>query len=275
MRRKRKINAGQQKSNKHSRITEQPNTADGGAKALVKRESPVQFSVSMICTLVAAFFVLTFNVQAFEIPSGSMEPTLLVGDHLLVDRSDVEPQAQTRLLPHHVIKDGDILVFLSPAQPELHLVKRIVGVPGDSLRLQHGALIRNGQRINEPYVISNGTYVPYRDDFPSVQPNDADGLTPAWETELRSHIHGEEIVVPAGKYFAMGDNRDNSYDSRFWGFVPEQNIIGRPLLIYWSFEESADEYLKTSPSERLAHTSRVILHFFDETRWNRTLTMPH
>lgn len=273
MGRKRKIKAGREKGNKHSRITEQTNTADSGAKPVVKRESPVQFSVSMICTLVVAFFVLTFNLQAFEIPSGSMEPTLLIGDHLLADRSDVEPH-QTRLLPHHVIKDGDILVFLSPVQPDLHLVKRIIGVPGDSLRLQHGVLIRNGQRINEPYVIRNGTYVPYRDDFPSVQPSDADGLTPAWKTELRSHIHGEEIVVPVGKYFAMGDNRDKSYDSRFWGFLPEQNIIGRPLLIYWSFKDSPDDYLKTSPSERLAHTARVILHFFDETRWNRTLSMP-
>jgi len=274
MGRKRKINAGKAKDNIRSRITKQANTADGATKTVVKRESPVQFSVSMICTLVVAFFVLTFNVQAFEIPSGSMEPTLLVGDHLLVNRSDVGPEARTRLLPHHAIKQGDILVFLSPAQPENTLVKRIVGVPGDRLRLQEGVLIRNGQRIKEPYVIRNGTYVPYRDNFPSVQPSEADGLTPAWKTELQSHIQGEEIVVPAGKYFAMGDNRDISYDSRFWGFVPEQNIIGRPLFIYWSFEDSPDEYLKTSPRERLAHTSRVILHFFDETRWNRMLAMP-
>src|SRR5215475_9246222 len=148
MGRQRRINAG--KANDRSRITKHANTADGATKAVVKRESPVQFSISMICTLVVAFFILTFNVQAFEIPSGSMEPTLLVGDHLLVDRSDVGPQAQTRLLPHHAIKQSDILVFLSPAQPENTLVKRIVGVPGDRLRLQEDILIRNEQRIKKP-----------------------------------------------------------------------------------------------------------------------------
>lgn len=264
------------KARSQTRVAKQAKTAERGAKARVKRESPVQFSVSMISTLVAALFILTFNVQAFEIPTGSMEPTLLVGDHLLVDRSDIEPQAhRSPLLPHHVIKRGDILVFLSPAQPELHYVKRIIGVPGDHLRLENGVLIRNGQLVKEPYIVRKGTYVPYRDNFPSVPPSDADGLTLKWQAELHSHILNGEIIVPSGNYFAMGDNRDNSFDSRYWGFVPEQNIIGRPLIIYWSFEELPDEYLKTSPGERLVHASRVVFHFFDETRWNRTLSMPH
>jgi signal peptidase I len=253
----------------------QGKTAKHDTKIAVKRESAVQFSISMICTLVVGLFILTFNVQAFEIPTGSMEPTLLVGDHLFVDRSDVEPQARSsRLLPHHTIKQGDILVFLSPAQPELHLVKRVIGIPGDRLRLKGGVLIRNGHVVKEPYVIRNGTYVRYRDDFPTVVPSEAEGLSPRWQAELGSHIHDGDIVVPPGNYFAMGDNRDNSYDSRYWGFVPEDNIIGRPLIIYWSFEDSPDDYLKTSPSERLAHASRVVLHFLDETRWRRMLTTP-
>ena len=250
-----------------------------GKKALLssrKGESPVQFSVSMICTLVIAIFILTFNVQAFEIPTGSMERTLLIGDHLLVNRADMGAKRDwLSILPHHTIQRGEILVFLSPAQPELHLVKRIVGVPGDRLRLEHGVLIRNGQVVMEPYVIRNGSYVPYRDNFPSVLPSEADGLTPTWQSELFSHLHNGELVVPSGKYFAMGDNRDDSYDSRYWGFVPQENIIGRPLVIYWSFEESPDEYLETSPSERVAHLSRVVLHFFDQTRWNRMLRFPH
>jgi signal peptidase I len=241
-----------------------------------QRESPVQFSLSMISTLVVALFILTFNVQAFEIPSGSMEPTLLVGDHLLVNRADIEQGRQSSwLLPHHVIKHGDILVFLSPAQPELHLVKRLIGVPGDHLRLTKGILIRNGQVAAEPYVIRNGTYSPYRDNFPAVLPSENDGLTPQWQSELRSHIEGDEIVVPPGHYFAMGDNRDPSYDSRFWGFVPEENIIGRPLFIYWSFNETPEEYRQTGPTDRVTHAAKVELHFFDETRWNRTLTLPH
>lgn len=233
------------------------------------RETPLQFSVSMLCTLVIALFVLTFNVEAFEIPSGSMEHTLLVGDHILVNRFDVGPNAS--LLPQQVIRNGEILVFFSLTQPDMHLVKRIIGVPGDRIRLDRGVLIRNGRRLQEPYVIRDGSYVPYRDDFPAVSPTYADGLTPYWQDELSAHIQNGELIVPAGKYFAMGDNRDNSFDSRYWGFVPQENIIGRPLIIYWSFEESPDEYLKTSPGDRVAHATHVALHFFDQTRWKRTL----
>ncbi|HKW16299.1 MAG TPA: signal peptidase I [Terriglobales bacterium] len=239
-------------------------------KAISSRETPLQFSVSMLCTLVIALFVLTFNVQAFEIPTGSMERTLLVGDHILAQRFDVGTKT-TALFPHNTIHDGDVLVFFSPAQPDLHFVKRIIGVPGDRLRLDHGDLIRNGKRLQEPYVIRDGSYIPYRDNFPNVTPTFVDGLTPGWQGELSSHIHNGELVVPAGNYFAMGDNRDHSYDSRYWGFVPQQNIIGRPLIIYWSFKESSDEYLKTSPGDRLKHGSHVVLHFFDQTRWNRML----
>lgn len=236
------------------------------------REGSVPFSVSTLCTLVVALFILTFNVQAFEIPSGSMEPTLLVGDHLFVDRADVGPQTGLPpWLPHHEIQRGDILVFLSPAQPDLHLVKRVIGIPGDRIRLERGVVIRNGNRVQESYIVRNGTYVPYRDDFPDVLPNESDGLNPQWEAELGAHIHNGELVVPPGQYFAMGDNRDNSYDNRYWGFVPQENIIGRPLLIYWSFKESPEDYLKTSPEERIGRASRVVLHFFDQTRWNRML----
>lgn len=238
-----------------------------------RRETPVQFSISMMCTLVSALFILTFNVQAFEIPSGSMERTLLIGDHILADRADTGPQSSwLHLLPHHTIRDGDILVFLSPARPDLHLVKRVIGVPGDRIRLERGVVIRNEKRVTEPYVIRDGTYVPYRDDFPDIASDANDGLTPQWHATLASHVRNGELVVPAGSYFAMGDNRDNSYDSRYWGFVPEENIIGRPLIIYWSFEESAGDYLQTSPSDRIAHAGRVALHFFDQTRWNRMFT---
>jgi signal peptidase I len=239
------------------------------------KETPVQFSTSTIITLIAALFILTFNVQAFEIPSGSMEPTLLVGDHLLVDRADVGREAdRVRFLPHHTIKRGDILVFLSPAKPDMHLVKRVVGVPGDRIRLEHGVLIRNGVPLRESYVIHDGTYVPYRDEFPAVVPTEMDGLTPYWSADLRSHVQNGELVVPPGNYFAMGDNRDNSFDSRYWGFIPEENIIGRPLLIYWSFEQSPEEYLKTGVGDRIAHVRNVMLHFFDETRWRRTMSIP-
>jgi signal peptidase I len=120
-------------------------------------------------------------------------------------------------------------------------------------------------------VVRDGSYVPYRDDFPEVLPTYADGLTPQWQSQLQLHIKNGELVIPAGNYFAMGDNRDNSYDSRYWGFVPQENVVGRPLIIYWSFEESPDEYLKTSAGDRIAYATHVALHFFDQTRWSRTL----
>jgi len=239
------------------------------------KETPVQFSISTMITLIAALFILSFNMQAFEIPSGSMEPTLLVGDHVFADRADVGREADRMpLLPHHTVKRGDILVFLSPAKPDMHLVKRVVGIPGDHMRLEHGVLIRNGVPLVEPYVIHDGTYVPYRDEFPAVVPTETDGLTPYWNANLPSHVRNGELVVPPGNYFAMGDNRDNSFDSRYWGFIPEENIIGRPLLIYWSFEQSPAEYLKTGVGDRVSHLSNVILHFFDHTRWRRTMSIP-
>ena len=245
------------------------------ARQSAKRETPVQFSASMICTLVVALFILTFNVQAFEIPTGSMERTLLVGDHLLVDRADVEPEPSgLHLLPHHTIQRGDILVFLSPAQPELHLVKRVIGIPGDRIRLESGEVFRNGTRVDEPYVIRNGTYVAYRDDFPDMPASPDDCLTSDWHAELGSHIQSGEITVPPGNYFVMGDNRDNSFDSRYWGFVPQENIIGRPLIIYWSFEQPPIESPQ-SVGDRISRTSEVGLHFFDRTRWRRTLTLVH
>src|SRR5947208_6722659 len=163
--------SGRKARSQITRVAKQAKTAKNDAKSAVKRESPVQFSISMICTLVAALFILTFNVQAFEIPTGSMEPTLLVGDHLLVDRSD--KAHSSRLLPHHIIKQGDILVFLSPAQPELHLVKRVIGVPGDHLRLEDGVLSRKTQRVNEPSGLPDRTHTATTNNFARNNPHKA------------------------------------------------------------------------------------------------------
>ena len=243
---------------------------NGAARGTSPRQSLMQFIASMAGTLVVALFITCFNVQAFEIPTGSMERTLLVGDHLLVDRSELGPENHSlSLLPHHTIRDGDIVVFVSPAQPGLDLIKRVVGVPGDRIRLRAGVLIRNGAPTSEPYVTHNGTYNAYRDEFPAIQPVESDGVTGSWRQELEAHVRDGDLLVPDGSYFVMGDNRDNSYDSRYWGLVPQANLIGRPLLIYWSFDEPPDQYLKTSPSERLAYFLKVGIHFFDETRWQR------
>jgi signal peptidase I len=236
-----------------------------------KKETTVEFIASMASILVVGLFVITFCLQAFEIPSSSMENTLLIGDHLFVDR--VTPAPKTTwfpLIPYRELHRGDIIVFVSPAEPGLFLVKRIIGLPGDRIHLKHSVVYRNGQKIQEPFVIHNrGDYFPYRDDFPTFTPPDGIGLAPEWQVTMGDHINNGEVVVPPNSYFAMGDNRDVSADSRWWGFVPRANIVGRPMFIYWSFQTPAGQYLKTEWSERVKFILNVTVHFFSETRWNR------
>src|SRR6266576_1274974 len=243
---------------------------------LVPRENTVEFLASLAAVLVTGLFLITFVVQAFEIPSSSMENTLLIGDHVFVNRVQFAPRTNWvgPLLPYGQIHHGDIVVFLSPAQPGLYIVKRIIGIPGDRIHLRDGAVYRNGEKLNEPYVIhSSGEYNPYRDNFPAVPPSDFNNVTPAWQLTLPQHIQGDDLVIPPDSYFGMGDNRDVSLDSRFWGFIPKENVIGRPMFVYWSFETPPNQYQHTAVSERLGFLALVVIHFFDETRWRRTLRM--
>jgi len=244
-----------------------------------KRETPSEFVASMAGVLVVGLFIITFCLQAFEIPSSSMENTLLIGDHVFVDRVLEAPRANWMrpIVPYRQIQHGDIVVFLSPAEAGLYVVKRIIGVPGDHIHLRDGVVFRNGLALKEPYAIRNGSYNPYRDDFPDVPPSDDYGVSPApdWRLTLESHVVNGDLVVPPDAYFAMGDNRDVSYDSRYWGFIPRENIIGRPLLIYWSFETPPNQYQKTEISQRLGFVGHVLLHFFDMTRWRRMFKVVH
>jgi signal peptidase I len=239
-----------------------------------QRESTVEFLASLAAVLVTGLFIITFVVQAFEIPSSSMENTLLIGDHVFVNRIQFSPQTQWvgPVLPYRQIRRGDIVVFLSPAEPGLYVVKRIIGIPGDRIHLRNGVVYRNGEKLNEPYVIhSVGDYDTYRDNFPAVPPTESNAsVNPDWAITMPEHIQGDDIVVAPDSYFGMGDNRDVSLDSRFWGFIPRQNVIGRPLFIYWSFETPAGQYLETEMSQRIEILLHTVLHFFDETRWRRT-----
>ncbi len=236
-----------------------------------KEETTVEFFASLAVVLVTGLFIITFIVQAFEIPSSSMEDTLLIGDHVFVNREVFSPITKWigPLVPYRAPRDGDIVVFLSPAEPGLYVVKRIMGVPGDRIHLKDNVVYRNGQALNEPYVLHNGTFNPYRDNFPDVPPVDT-VVTPEWHLTMGSHLQNGELVVPPDSYFAMGDNRDVSYDSRYWGFIPRENIIGRPLFIYWSFETPPNQYQKRSVADRLGFVAHMVIHFFDETRWKRT-----
>jgi len=237
-------------------------------------ETTVEFLASLAAVLVTGLFIITFILQAFEIPSSSMEDTLLIGDHVFVNREQFAPRTRWMgpLLPYRDIKRGDIVVFLSPAEPGLYVVKRIMGIPGDRIHLRDGAVYRNGEKLNEPYVMHKGPlfYDPYRDNFPAVPASDAYNVSPAWQLQMRTFIQGDDIVVANDSYFGMGDNRDVSLDSRYWGFIPKENVIGRPMFVYWSFNTPPDQYRHTDFSERIGFLVHVIVHFFDETRWRRT-----
>lgn len=237
------------------------------------KETTPEFIASIAVILVTGLFIITFTLQAFTIPSSSMENTLLIGDHLFVDRILLAPMTKWigKLIPYRDPQHGDVFVFIAPAQPGLYLVKRVMGVPGDRIHLQNGVVYRNGEALKEPYVIRQGDYNDYRDNFPSVPPGEYEQLTPEWRDTLPSHVQNGDLVVPPGHYFAMGDNRDVSLDSRYWGLVPRENLIGRPMFIYWSFETPANQYKKDSIADRVGFLVHIVFHFFDQTRWSRML----
>jgi signal peptidase I len=238
------------------------------------KETTVEFLASLAAVLVTGLFIITFVMQAFEIPSSSMEDTLLIGDHVFVNREQFAPATKWMgpLLPYREVRRGDIVVFLSPAEAGLYVVKRVIGIPGDRIHLRDGVVYRNGEKLDEPYVMHKAPDIPnpYRDNFPSVPPSDMYSVVPAWQSLMHTYLQGEDLVVPPHSYFAMGDNRDVSYDSRYWGFIPGENVIGRPMFIYWSFETPPNQYQQKEFSERLRFLAHIVVHFFDQTRWSRT-----
>ncbi|HXZ78667.1 MAG TPA: signal peptidase I [Terriglobales bacterium] len=222
--------------------------------------------------VVIAVFVMTFVVQAFEIPSESMEDTLLIGDYLLVDKIDyASGGAWGHILPYTPVKHGDIIVFRYPVNPQQHFVKRVVGLPGDRVRITNKQVFVNGHPIDEKgYVVyKSASRDPFRDDFPNPQYPAA--IDPKWWAQMRKLVERGELIVPSEHYFALGDNRDESLDSRYWGFVPAENIVGRPLFIYWSMnKDSAIPDYADSEGVKLTRFLYGMSHIFKETRWDRT-----
>jgi len=252
-----------------------PNKNNEVAEDEKPRETTIEFLASLAELLVIVLFIMTFVLQNFEIPSSSMEDTLLIGDHVFVNREQFAPPTRWMgpLMPYREIHRDDIAVFFSPEQQGLFLVKRIIGVPGDRIHLRDGVVYRNGEKLDEPFALHKvADYNPYRDNFPAVPPSEMYGVrNEKWTQELPLHLQGDDIVVPANSYFAMGDNRDVSYDSRYWGFIPGNNVIGRPVFIYWSFVTPPNQYRLRGAGDRLAFLAHMVIHFFDETRWSRTL----
>ena len=220
--------------------------------------------------VIFSIFVITFIVQAFQIPSGSMENTLLVGDFLLVDKVHFAG-AGSSLLPYESIHRGDIVVFYFPVDPSQFLVKRVIGLPGDRIHLRNKIVYLNGEPLPEDYVIHAQHFLDgYRDNFPT-QHGYSREIDRRWRTELPQHVTDGDLVVPPDHYFVMGDNRDNSLDSRYWGFVPRANIVGRPLVIYLSVKSSE----RQGPNGKLIHSGETLARLLQIARWDRTFRLVH
>jgi signal peptidase I len=230
---------------------------------------------SLMGTVVIAIFVITFIVQAFQIPSQSMQNTLLVGDYLLVNKLCYGGAGfGDHLMPYQKIARKDIIVFHYPIDPQQHFVKRAIGLPGDRLKMVNKKIFINGKQLDEPYVrFIEPPNNMFRDDFPKIDalPLNMKG---DWWLQMRKLVEDGELIIPEGHYFVMGDNRDDSEDSRYWGFVPQENIIGRPLVIYWSVQDW-DQNPPSSLGGRLQHLAYAVTHIFQITRWNRTLRLVH
>jgi len=214
-------------------------------------------------------FGTTTLVQAFIVPTPSMDTTVMVGDHLLVDKLSYAPAGSFSryVLPYTDPKRGDVIVFRYPMDISQNYVKRVMGVPGDHIHLVNKVVYLNGKPLTEPYaqhIFPNPD--PYRDNFPT----EPDG--PVYDRAkqmLAEHVQNGELVVPPGSYFAMGDNRDNSLDSRYWGFVPRENIIGKPLLIFWSYDAPTADLVGYNSD----HFIDLAKNFFFKTRWDRELKL--
>jgi signal peptidase I len=231
------------------------------------------FIAEWTVTIILLLFGTTNLVQAFVIPTGSMQDTLLVGDHLLVDKLAYAPPGPISkyLLPYEEIKRGDIIVFRSPADLNMTLVKRCMGVPGDRIKLVDKQLYLNGRKLNEPYVCHSTAFIDsYRDNFP----DEPDTQVSVHGREMLEHdVSNGELTVPPDSYFAMGDNRDNSLDSRYWGFVPRDNIVGKPVIVYWSYDAPTEALL--NPTIGMDHLVDMLEHFFTKTRWGRMFMLVH
>jgi signal peptidase I len=223
-----------------------------------KKSTVREYFESIVTAVVLALFIRTFIVQAFKIPTGSMENNLLIGDHLLVNKFVAGPtlsRIERALLPVADVRRRDVIVFKYPEEPDRDFIKRVIGLPGETVEVREKKVYVNGQAIDEPYAHF-------------LQPV----ATPSEFREVTSFDVRDRygpVTVPANQYFVMGDNRDNSQDSRYWGFLPREYIKGKALIIYWSYEAGADESQEEGAGGTLRSLGSVFVHFFARTRWDR------
>jgi signal peptidase I len=219
-----------------------------------------EYFESIVIAVILALFIRTFVVQAFKIPTGSMENNLLIGDHLLVNKFVFGPSEsglERALLPIGTIRRGDVVVFKYPEEPERDFIKRVIGLPGETIELRQKKVYVNGSPIDEPYVHF-------------LEPPGGPGSESEF-TSLDVRERYGPVTVPADHYFVMGDNRDNSQDSRYWGFLPRDYVKGKALIIYWSYESDREDYEPASTGDSIRSLGSVFAHFFTRTRWDRML----
>ena len=216
-----------------------------------------EYAESIVIAVILALFVRTWVVQAFKIPTGSMENNLLIGDHLLVNKFVFSPtpsRLERALLPVRNIRRGDVIVFKYPDEPDRDFIKRVIALPGETFELRAKKVYIDGQPLDEPYVHF---------------------LEPSSDNQEVTRFDVREqyapVRVPEGYYFVMGDNRDNSQDSRYWGFLPRDYVKGRAVVIYWSYDAGLEDYHEESTGEALKGLGSVFAHFFTRTRWDRML----
>ena len=235
-----------------------PSSAAPAEKVAFTKSTAREYFESVVIAVILALFIRTFVVQAFKIPTGSMENNLLIGDHLLVNKFVFGPSASSlerTLLPMGEVHRGDVIVFKYPVDPERDFIKRVIGLPGETLEMRAKKIYINGTPLDEPYVHF------------LEPPTTSSEFTEALSSDLRERYG--PVTVPAGHYFMMGDNRDNSQDSRYWGFLPRENIKGKALLIYWSYEAGREDYEDEGTGAAIKGLGSVFAHFFTRTRWDR------
>ena len=223
-----------------------------------KKSTIREYFESIVIAVILALFIRTFVVQAFKIPTGSMEENLLIGDHLLVNKFIFAPTATSlehALLPVASIKRGDIIVFKYPEDPERDFIKRVIGLPGETVEVREKKVYINGQALDEPYA----HYL-----LPVSTPSEFHEVT---SFDVRERYG--PVTVPTEQYFVMGDNRDNSQDSRYWGFLRRDYVKGKALVIYWSYEAEREDYQEEGAGATLRGLASVFVHFFTRTRWER------